>query len=246
MGYDAERARVRLILSGDPNDFPLPPFERTTPAGYSMSFTLERRDGDWWLDAAFEPHQWEEALEQFVTVVEEICVLLTISLDAAVMRHHDAVVELPDGQAFGLADLWVHLGTPSPTLEDPEAAASLLETAPRVSSLARDIANRYRRCLEDPSRLLADSYYCLTRLEDEAGGRNPACAAFGLSRDVLSKIGEITSVSGGVHNARKSPAREHSSAENRWLWAAMRTIAERLALGQILPILKMSDLPPLT
>ena len=73
-------------------------------------------------------------------------------------------------------------------------------------------------------------YFCLTVIEESAGGRKEAAAKFGISHEVLIKLGQLSSEKGGT-GARKAVGinRELQSGEERFLVEAVEKIIRRVA-----------------
>jgi hypothetical protein len=96
------------------------------------------------------------------------------------------------------------------------------------------------------------AYFCLTVIEAKAGSRKQAAKLYRISKEVLSKLGELTSDRGDAQTARKikqsSTLTPLSSAESSWINAAVKTIIRRVGeidLDPKLPEITMNDLPTL-
>ena len=89
---------------------------------------------------------------------------------------------------------------------------------------------RYGRYREDRGTLADVGNLCLTVLEKAAGGRTAAAVKFGVSSQVLKKMGRLTSEHGGLE-ARKSIGftAPFSSSEREWLEAAVKRLIRRAA-----------------
>ena len=74
------------------------------------------------------------------------------------------------------------------------------------------------------------AYFCLTKLEQMAGGRVAAAARFGISKRVLCCIADLSTNMGG-DNARRQSAtlRPHTPEEQSFLRPAIKTLIHRAA-----------------
>lgn len=122
---------------------------------------------------------------------------------------------------------------------------------PDAFAIDPDVATmwlRYRSHKEGKEPLPGMAYFCLTVVELSAGGRNKAAAKYSIHRDVLAKIGDLSSTRGDMEMARKAdgvgvPLSEH---EARWLDAAVRLVigrAAEVAGGKQVTAISMADLP---
>ncbi len=113
---------------------------------------------------------------------------------------------------------------------------------------------RYKDACRNREKLLPMVYFCLTTLERRAGSRDAASRKYRIGKDVLKKLGELTSAKGSPSEARKAPKNgtfvDLSSAESHWLRAAVKAIIRRA--GEMVCCspreihqLTMDDLPPL-
>ena len=119
----------------------------------------------------------------------------------------------------------------------------------RLNPDAESILLRYEGYLGGREALPAMAYFCLTLLEGKAGGRGKAVAMYGIHRDVLSKIGKLSTQRGDLQSARKASATQPlSGAESAWLEEAMKTLVRRLGDTRSpasLRVVSMTDLPKL-
>jgi hypothetical protein len=119
----------------------------------------------------------------------------------------------------------------------------------RLNPDTESILRRYEGYLDGREPLPGMAYFCLTVLEGKAGGRSKAAAMYEIHKDVLNKIGELSSNRGDPLNARKANAtRPLSGAESAWLEEAMKTLVRRLGdtrSSAYLPVISMKDLPKL-
>jgi hypothetical protein len=125
---------------------------------------------------------------------------------------------------------------------------------PRNFTITPDVETlwlRYQGYLEGREPLLAMAYFCLTVLDAAAGGRHEAATAYNIEYDVLRKLGELTSLRGDSHTARKMPRPAMpplSGDEDAWIQAVIKQIIWRLGDQRspaILPPIAMADLPRL-
>ncbi len=122
--------------------------------------------------------------------------------------------------ASGVARLQVQ---PSAYPEPPLAA---IKRSPDIDSMYQ----HYLRHLEGGEPLPAMAYFCLTTLEQMAGGRDAAAVRFCVSKKVLRRIGELSTNKGGA-SARKATghAVPHTPEEERFLKSAIKTMIHRAA-----------------
>lgn len=101
-----------------------------------------------------------------------------------------------------------------------------IKRTPAVESMFE----RYLRYRLDAETLPAMVYFCLTMLDQMAGGRDKAPAHFGISRNVLDRIGKLSAEKGGAV-ARKAKGRNtpYSPDEERFLSSAMAALIRRAA-----------------
>jgi hypothetical protein len=97
------------------------------------------------------------------------------------------------------------------------------------------------------------AYFCLTVVESAAGGRNRrtnAAKTFGISQNVLDKLGDLTTNRGDREIARKAHLNLQpvKGAERAWIEATIKQLILRLCDGpqrSHRKQLTMADLPPL-
>jgi hypothetical protein len=94
------------------------------------------------------------------------------------------------------------------------------------------------------------AFFCLTVVEASAGGRLAAAKKYGIEKNVLGKLGELTSERGDRLTARKvrrnKPMRPLTGAETAWVLSVLEAIIIRIGDTRditCLPKIKMSDLP---
>ncbi len=122
----------------------------------------------------------------------------------------------------------------------------------RVDEDVESMNHRYTNYRRGKETLPAIGYFCLTVLEARGGGsRSAAAQIFGVSSQVLGKLGRLTSEKGGK-DARKSDGRisDYTDAERLWVETAIRMLIRRAAEiafdpDQSLAEITMSELPPL-
>ena len=125
----------------------------------------------------------------------------------------------------GVPTSTVNLAPPRPP-SFPEPPRVPIKRSPNVDSMYR----RYLRHLEGGEPLAGMAYYCLTTLEQMAGGRDAAALQFGISKALLRRIGDLSTNKGGA-SARKAIGRTapHTPDEERFLKSAVRTVIRRAA-----------------
>lgn len=111
-----------------------------------------------------------------------------------------------------------------PAFQEPPREG--IKRTPSVESMFQHYL-RYRRGAET---LPAMAYFCLTTLEQTAGGRGKAVAHFCISRNVLDRIGKLSAEKGG-DVARKAKGRNtpYSPDEERFLRSAIKALIRRAA-----------------
>lgn len=124
---------------------------------------------------------------------------------------------------------------------------------PKPFSATPDVQSAYRRwigyrCGKEPLQAMA--YFVLTVVERSAHGRKKAANTFFIAKDILQKIGELTSKNGDESTARKATAvgKALTASEKQWLEEATRKVIHRLgehASGVPLSLIDMTELPSL-
>ena len=132
-----------------------------------------------------------------------------------------------------------------PRLEFPRPSGSF-STSPDVETLW----HRYERYAKGYEPLPGMAYFCLTLLEARGGTRDGASSKFKISKDILDKLGELTTKHGDPSVARKYPRKTQpkpfTPAEVAWIQASVRAIIRRVAEYIVidqLPRITMADLP---
>lgn len=112
--------------------------------------------------------------------------------------------------------------------------------------------HRYRGFEQGREPLTSMGYFCLTLVEQSAGGRKHAANTYKISREILNKLGHLTSALGDVGTARKvgtqGLSRPLTAAEREWIKGAVKLLARRLGEWAFdpsgaLPKLTLADLP---
>ena len=118
-----------------------------------------------------------------------------------------------------------YLAPPAPS-SFPEPPRTAIKRSPDVDSMYR----HYLRHLEGGEPLPAMAYFCLTKLEQMAGGRDAAAVRFSISKKVLRRIADLSTNKGGA-GARKAVghAAPHTPEEERFLKSAIKTLIHRAA-----------------
>jgi hypothetical protein len=98
----------------------------------------------------------------------------------------------------------------------------------RVSPEVETLWQRYEGYRKGQEPLLAMAYFCLTAIEASDDGREEAAKSLRISRDVLSKLGNLTANRGDEKTARKVLPRKAltplSPQEAAWIEAAIKVI----------------------
>lgn len=122
----------------------------------------------------------------------------------------------------------------------------------RVTPDVESLFLRYKKYLERKEPLLSMAYFCLTVLEASAGSRADAAQDFRIERNVLNKLGELTSERGDAATARKrdrsKPMQPLSGTEATWINECVKAMILRVGDTRSfdkLPVLTMADLPGL-
>lgn len=92
------------------------------------------------------------------------------------------------------------------------------------------MALRYIRYREGKETLAGMAYFCLTVLEQAAGGRPQIPGTFGVASSVISTLGRLTGERGGAE-ARKGSgrSRDFTGGERNWIDQATKRIIRRAA-----------------
>lgn len=125
----------------------------------------------------------------------------------------------------GVPTVRANLAPPTPP-EFPEPPRAAIKRSPDVDSMYQ----HYLRHLGGGEPLPAMAYFCLTKLEQMAGGRANAAATFAISKSVLGCIGELSSNKGGA-SARKAigSTTSYTPEEERFLKSAIKKLIHRAA-----------------
>jgi len=125
---------------------------------------------------------------------------------------------------------------------------SFFTASPDVETLWQ----RYQGYLDGREPLLSMAYFCLTLLESGGRNRRAAANAFGISKEVLDKLGELTSKRGDARTARKfgraASRTPLTIAESSWVEEATKVLIRRVGETSHVatrPMVTMADLPPL-
>ena len=144
----------------------------------------------------------------------------------------------------------------------PRVSASLTVTnkvfrypsPPSDISVTPDVKTMYDRYIgyrRGHEPLTGMAYFCLTVLKYLGNGPRGATKYFHISRNVLGRIGELSTQRGGPLGARKHKGvhRELTNEEGHFLEEAIKKIIRRVAEKahapeKVLPKITVSDLPP--
>lgn len=125
----------------------------------------------------------------------------------------------------------------------------------RLNPDAESILFRYREYLDGRVPLPEMAYFCLTVVQTKGRRkgkrREDAAQTFRIHKDVLGKIGELTSERGGRQDARKAGSWPPlTGPERAWLEAAVKMLIWRVGDSRVgdthaadLPLITMADLP---
>lgn len=116
---------------------------------------------------------------------------------------------------------------------------------------ALTMLNRYKGYLEDKEPMAGMAYFCLTMLEGHlCSGRLAAAKTYGIDKNVLGMIGNLTANRGGRGTARKASGigSDLTGEEARFLDEAVKAIILRVAQvaydpQKCCPKITLSDLP---
>lgn len=159
-------------------------------------------------------------------------------------------------QVIGLAPLGILAAVGSVTAHVRRRKYPEPPTQFRASPDVETLWWRYEGYLQGREPLLPMAFFCLSMLEASAGvkkgKRQQTARKYQISEDVLSKLGELTSLRGDEktarkfdHNSTRSPL---TSAEVTWIESAVKAIIRRLGeYGSTtsLSTITMNDLPEL-
>lgn len=113
------------------------------------------------------------------------------------------------------------------------------------------MALRYSRYRENKDTLAGMAYFCLTVLEEAAGGRDGIPAIYGIAASIVKTLGRLTGEKGGPE-ARKGMGRPHdfTGKERQWIEQAVKRMIWRAAevardSASAQTQITMADLPPL-
>ena len=124
----------------------------------------------------------------------------------------------------------------------------------QVTPLVELLWNRFQQYVDGKDMLATMGYACLSAIQTEAGGRNKASNQYKIDREVLDKLGELTSDVGDELTARKfdakSSKRAHTPGEQNWIVELVKVLIARVAeyehdQGAPLKQIAMANLPKL-
>ena len=127
-------------------------------------------------------------------------------------------------------------------------------TAFKATPLVELLWNRLQQYLDRKDLLATTGYACLSAIQAQATGRGKASNQYRIDRDVLDKLGELTSEVGDELTARKfdasSSKRAHTPGERNWLVEAVKMLIRGVAEyehnpGAPLKQITLADLPKL-
>ena len=161
------------------------------------------------------------------------------------------VVPIAVTATAGAPTVRLSLSTISPKpYPPPPSGLTLNPDDPNVSTLY----NRFIGYLQNREPLTSMANFCLTVLETSLSkGRRAAAAEYGIDKEVLRKIGNLTANKGGREGARKASGigNDLTRQESRFLVEAVKAIILRVAKvahdpEQNTPKITLSDLPDLS
>ena len=127
---------------------------------------------------------------------------------------------------------------------------------PTVFTVTPDVETlwqRYNNYLDGKEPLLSMAYFCLTLIENKAGGKNKRKLAgklFRIKKPILDRLGDLTANKGNAETARKVPDKGSITAlnekEKKWIKAVVKIFIQRmgeLANIQTAKFITMTDLP---
>ena len=99
------------------------------------------------------------------------------------------------------------------------------------------MTRRLKQYMEDRQDLLSVAYFCLTILEDSAGGRKKAAGKYGIVFGDLDKVGHLTGNKGGELSARKAAGvnSDLTEEEARFLERAVAVMIRRASERALRP-----------
>ncbi len=221
-------------------------------------FRLEVKDKKAWF--YLKDHYAREAdarkvIEKFIRVWEfDAC--LKRGPDFFRLKFERAQIEdrNPPPPTPGVVEVGMRISSGIPTLSI--AASAVVPNYPSPSSdisVTPDVQTMYDRYMahrRSREPLAGTAYFCLTLVEHLGNGRPAAVEYFQISRNVLDKIGKLSSAKGGPLEARKQKGVDQAltSEERRFLEEAIkkmiRRVAEKAHAPQtVLPKITLSDLP---
>lgn len=121
----------------------------------------------------------------------------------------------------------------------------------KLDPVVEFMVQRYSRYKEGKEGIAHAANYCLTEIEDYAGGRKGAANYYRISMKILTTLGDLAANKGGDLARKARGARiPYSAAERAWLEAAMQKIIRRAAQVAFDPHavrqqITMTDLPAL-
>jgi hypothetical protein len=128
---------------------------------------------------------------------------------------------------------------------------------PTVFTVTPDVETlwqRYNNYLDGKEPLPSMAYFCLTLIENKAGGkkkRESAAKLFLIDEEILSTLGNLTTNRGDPKTARKVPEKGKNmialrNNEEKWIKAAVKILIRRmgeLANIQTAKLISMNDFP---
>jgi hypothetical protein len=123
----------------------------------------------------------------------------------------------------------------------------------KVTPDVETLWQRYNNYLDGKEPLPSMAYFCLTLIENKAGGkkkRKLAAKLFLIEKAILERLGDLTANKGNAETARKVPEKGSITAlnekEKKWIEAVVKIFIQRmgeLANIQTAKLITMTDLP---
>ncbi len=251
------RLRYKLVTGGSVS------YNRPPPVSFGDSaFDLKLEDGI--LTAEMKEHHSSvgSAIERVRPAIRAWEIHAALTLERGALRFEYDSAELVDrvppppssGGPVALSAAIVGLATVSANLNVLRPQYPAPPTAFKVTPLVELLWSRYERYLDGKEPLTTMGYFCLSAVQAEAHGKRRASNQYAIDEDVLTKLGELTSVVGTGLTARKLDARStkraHTPGEQYWIAEAVKTLIRRVAEydynpGAPLTQITMADLPKL-
>lgn len=170
------------------------------------------------------------------------------------------IIDRDPFKVSGPTPIKINITLPSPTFQmNITTYLSTYPALPQKFTASQDVKTmwfRYQQHVEDKEPLQAMSYFCLSLIEQTAGGRSKALAKYKIDKCILDKLGKLTSAKGAENEARKLASKSSriplTNAEKHWIREAVKILIRRIGehdydspTANSLRQVKMADLPSL-